>query len=135
MKKFSIFLAKTEYLYFLLLGLLIGIIVFSQVDNVNEMMPRIDNLYAAIVIFSVGFVQVIAKSLFYTDEESKEHEINRNIAYSGFLRRDKYFPVKINTKLSFTKRACGYTYVIMARLTGITCAYFLCVIMCGLATK
>lgn len=42
MKRISIFLVKVHRFYYLLLGALIALIVFSKVENVQQMIPTAD---------------------------------------------------------------------------------------------
>ena len=74
MKKICIFLMKVNRWYYLLLGALIGALVFSKVDNVKDMMPNIEPLIYTFIIFGIGFTQTIARHIFYTDEEISARE-------------------------------------------------------------
>jgi hypothetical protein len=100
MKKLCIFLMKVHRFYYLLLGALIGAIVFSKAENVKEMIPFSDmNPY--ILLFSLTalmLILVIAFSEFYTAEERKTKDINNDInTFGGLVQWHNYFPIKINT--------------------------------------
>ena len=68
MKKICIFLMKVHRFYYLLLGALIGAIVFSQVGNVQDMIPtaEINPLIPMFFILGIGYIQIIAMGIFYT---------------------------------------------------------------------
>jgi hypothetical protein len=116
MKKLCIFLMRLHRFYYLLLGALTGLIVFSKAENVQEMIPFSDmNLY--ILIFSLAallLIPVIAFTEFYTAEERKTKEINDDInTFGGLVQWDNYFPIKINTELPMIKRFFGYIYAFL----------------------
>ena len=116
MKKMCIFLMKVHRFYYLLLGALIGAIVFSKVGNVQDMIPFFDaNPFILIfLVISPILMGGIAYSEFYTGEERKTKEVSGDInTFQGLVQWDKYFPIKISTKLSITKRLFGYVYAIL----------------------
>ena len=116
MKNICIFLIKVHRFYYLLLGVLIGAIVFSQVENVQEMIPTADMnpLIPIFIIFGIGYLQVFVMAIFYTEEERVTNELNGKIStIGGLILCDNYFPIKINTEVILIKRLCGYIYVIL----------------------
>lgn len=133
MKKLCIFLIKVNRLYYLLLGALIGLIVFNKVGNAREMILFSDmNPY--ILIFSLAALllsPVISFSEFYTAEERKTKEINNDInTFGGLVQWDNYFPVKINTELPQIKRFFGYIYAILRPVGFLVEGYIAFMILC-----
>ena len=138
MKKLCIFLMQVHRFYYLLLGALIGAIVFSKVGNVQDMIPTADMnpLIPMLLIFGTGYMQVFAMAAFYTEEERVTNEINENInTFGGLVQWDNYFPIKINTELPMTKRLCGYVYVILRAVLFLASGYLSLAIICLLTNK
>lgn len=138
MKKVSIFLVKVHRFYYLLLGVLIALIVFSKVQNVKEMIPTADvnPLIPIFIIFGICLIQPIAMAMFYTNEERRAREIERDIGVIGvFVKWDNYFSTKINTELSLGKRWSGYVYAILRPMPYIVSSYLLVAILCLLSNK
>ena len=77
-EKMCIFLVKVHRFYYLLLGALIGSIVFSKVGNVQDMIPTADMnpLILIFLLFGIGFIKIIAMGIFYTEEERKTRDID-----------------------------------------------------------
>ena len=133
MKNICIYLMKVHRFYYLLLGALIGAIVYSLIGNVKEMIPFYDgNPFIQIFAFVCPvLIQVIAYSEFYTWEERKAKRINGEIEFQGgYVSKDHYFPIKINTELVVTKKFIGYIYAIFWSLVLIEFGYLLTVLMC-----
>lgn len=133
MKKLCIFLIKVEPPYYLLLGILIGLIVFSKVGHAQKMIPTADMnpLIFWLIVFLVVSILPITQLMFYSDKELRYEDIGRGY----FARWDNYFPIKINTELSLFKRVCGYIYAISWVVIRIAGGYTTSAIACLLLNK
>ncbi len=117
---------KVHRFYYLLLGILMGVIVFYNIENVHHMIQPIGTnlLYIIFLIFGIGFIQVIAMTKFYTEEERKTKEINGDInTFQGLVQWDIYFPIKINSEMSLSNRISGYVYTIARAIIFIAISY------------
>lgn len=131
-KKICIFLMKVHRLYYMLLGVLTGLIVYSQVARMQDMMPLDGNPLIPIFLFVCPvLIQVIAYSEFYTWEERKAKRINGEIEFQGrYVKKDHYFAVKINNSITITKQFIGYIYAIFWSLVLIEFGYFISLLIC-----
>ena len=134
MKKICIYLIKVHRFYYLLLGVLIAVIIFSVNRNAQEMLPFSDmNPYIPILLLvSPILINGIAFAVFYTEEERKTKDIN---TFQGLVQWDNYFPEKINSQPPMTRRIFGYFYAILRSITYIQLSYFSTVVVCLLIYK
>ncbi len=126
MRKLCIFILNLHRGYYLLLGAVLSLLILSITKDVRELFPNSDisQLIMPFALFGIFFMPVIAKSLFYTNEEVSDKEQSGDIfTFKGLVHRDNYFPIKINTQLSLFKRLCGYIYAILAPAPFIISAY------------
>ena len=128
MKKLCIFLISVNRWYYGLLGTLLALLFYSQVDDIDKLLPE----YVVIFLcFCFVFIPIIAVHSFYSDEEIKFNQENGKLDPIPmlFYKWDNYFPYKINTELSVLKRLSGYVYAISRPLPFVMFSYVLSVIV------
>lgn len=126
MKNLCIFLMKVNRCYYLILGVLLALFVFSQVDDIDELL-----LEYLVIFFCFLLTPIIAAHIFYSDEEIKFNQENGKLdpLPSPFFKWDHYSPYKINRELSVVKRLSGYVYAISTPVAFVMPSYVLSVIV------
>jgi hypothetical protein len=115
MKKICIFLMKVNRWYYVLLGTIIGLLIFVIKKEARALFPDNDT-HEHILIIAIAvvfFLHIIAKYGFYSGEEIAQNEANGYMDPSlvNLFGYDYYFVIKINTELTWIKRLSGYLYV------------------------
>lgn len=133
MKKICIYLMELHRLYYLLLGVLIGIFVFSIRNIPQEMLIFYPSpLITTFFVMSPFLIHLIAYKTFYSREELTTKDIH---IYRGHVLCDNYFTSKIKAGLSKKELFWGYVYAISRPVAFINAGYLLSVILFLIISK
>jgi hypothetical protein len=138
-KNICIYLMKVNRWYYLLLGAFMTLLFFAIKKEARGLYPESDifDLIMPFALFGIFFTLLFARHMFYSNEEIRTQQANgcMDPHIGHVFGWDNYFPIKINTELTWIKRLCGYVYVVLGSIVTIFFGYLLAVIAIILFTN